>query len=208
MKEIINIYQDQLIYIFDQSKLKNNQYHYLVIVKDDTTIIPIHDCCIMHYQEDFESFLKFSLPTKNRKVKQLISFNQCEQIMTQISYGVLAFSVNDFPYSVALDHILLDGHLYFHCAKSGYKLQGINAKATYLVVHDLGINKKVGTHNHESVAIYGTLKEVQDFDTKKKALLKLVASLAPLHPYQDAMVNATTILELDIDYMIGKSHIR
>ena len=208
MKEIINTYQDNLIYIFRQDQLINPTYRYLVIVKDGPDIIPVEGCHIMHYQEDFESLLKFSLPTKNRKTKQLISLKQCEQLINEITYGVLAFSVNDLPYSVALNHIVLDGHLYFHCAKSGFKLKGINSRVSYLVIRDLGINKEVGTHNHESVAIYGTLKEITDFETKKNALLKLVSSLAPKHPYQDQMVKGTTILELEIDYMIGKSHIR
>ena len=36
MKEIINTYQDNLIYIFRQDQLINPTYRYLVIVKDGT----------------------------------------------------------------------------------------------------------------------------------------------------------------------------
>lgn len=207
MNHIKEIYQDYLIYIFNSSAHHIDK-EYLVIIKDTCEIVPIENCLIMHYQDDFETLLNFSLPTKNRKTKQLLSLSQSEQLLYKIKYGVLSFSYQDFPYSVALNHILIDNHIYFHCAKSGYKLNGINQKASYLVVNDLGINEDAGTHNHESVAIYGTLQEVTDFTTKKQALLTLVSSLSPQHPYNDKMVDNTTILELQVDYMIGKTHIR
>ena len=207
MNKMKEVYQDNLIYVFDSSKHHIDE-DYLVVIKDTCEIVPIENCRIMHYQDDFESLLSFTLPTKNRKTKQLLSCSQSEQLLHKIKYGVLSFSYQDFPYSVALDHILIDNHIYFHSAKSGYILNGINHRASYLVVDDLGINEDVGTHNHESVAVYGTLQEVTDFATKKQALLQLVSSLAPKHPYNDKMVDITTILELKVDYMIGKTHIR
>lgn len=162
----------------------------------------------MHYQDDFESLLAFSLPTKNRKNKQLISLNQCYKIMDKIHYGVLSFTHEGLPYSVALNHIIIDNRIFFHCAKSGYKLNSIEQRATYLIVEDLGINLKAGTHNHNSVAVFGTVHEVTEFETKKAALLEIVSHLAPEHPYNDKMVDTTNIIELEIDYINGKTHIR
>lgn len=208
MNRIIEKYQDDLIYIFNQKQLNLDGYDYLVVIKDNCLIETIEGCLIMHYQDDFESYLKFSLPTKMRKTKQLISYNQCKQILDKITYGVLSFNVDDLPYSVGLNHIILNNRIFFHCSKSGFKLNSINKRACYLVVEDLGINLDVGTHNHNSVAIYGRIKEVNDLKIKKDALLQIVASLAPKHPYNDKMLEFTNILELEIDYMIGKSHIR
>lgn len=208
MNTIKDLYKNDLIYIFTKEQLIKQDTNYLAIVKDQCPIQELDNVQTMHYQDDFESLLKFSLPTKNRKTKQLISLDQCHQLMKKIHYGVLSFTNDDLPYSVGLNHILLDGRIFFHCAKSGYKLNSINKRATYLVIDDLGINLKVGTHNHDSVAVFGTILEVNDFDTKKAALLKLISDLAPDHPYNDKMVDGTTILELKIDYINGKTHIR
>lgn len=128
--------------------------------------------------------------------------------MDKIHYGVLSFTHEGLPYSVALNHIIVDNRIFFHCAKSGYKLNSIEQRATYLIVEDLGINLKAGTHNHNSVAVFGTVHEVTEFETKKTALLEIVSHLAPEHPYNDKMVDTTNIIELEIDYINGKTHIR
>lgn len=208
MDKIKDLYQNNLIYIFSKKQLVNQEFEYLAVIKDECPIKEINNCMTMHYQDDFESLLTFSLPSKNRKTKQLISLEQCYQLIKKVNYGVLSFCNNDLPYSVGLNHFLLDGRIFFHCAKQGYKLTSINKRATYIVIDDLGINQKVGTHNHESVAIFGTVREVTDFTTKKTALLKIINDLAPDHPYNDKMVINTCILELEIDYINGKTHIR
>lgn len=208
MEQMKKIYQDELIYIFTKNQCLDLKQEYLVIVKDDCHIQEIENCLIMHYQDDFESLLKFNLPTKMRKTKQLLSYHQSLNIIHEKEYGVLSFSVDDLPYSIGLNHIYLDGRLFFHCAKKGYKLNGIGKRATFLIVDDLGINLKAGTHNHQSVIIYGRLKETKDFETKKMALLKIIEDLVPQHPYHDNMVSNTNVLELEIDYIIGKTHIR
>ena len=208
MDKIKDLYQDDLIYIFTRSQLRDLNTDYLAIIKNECSIQTINNCITMHYQDDFESLLAFSLPTKNRKNKQLISLNQCYKIMDKIHYGVLSFTHEGLPYSVALNHFIVDSRIFFHCAKSGYKLNSIEQRATYLIVEDLGINLKAGTHSHNSVAVFGTVHEVTEFETKKAALLKIVSHLAPEHPYNDKMVDTTNIIELEIDYINGKTHIR
>lgn len=207
MNNIKEIYKNNLIYIFEQKQLIIPNIEFLVIIKDDCPIKNIANCKTMHYQDDFESLLNFTLPSKIRKTNKLISLQQCREILTKINYGVLSFSNNELPYSIGLNHIILDNRILFHCAKDGYKLNAINKRAAFLVIEDLGINQEIGTHNYNSVAIFGTVHEVSDKNIKKAALLQLVKDLAPKHPYHDRMIETTNILELEIDYIIGKSHI-
>lgn len=197
------ISKDNLIYCFTKNQTNNKDELY--IVKDKTGL---NNSNILAYDDDFESLLKFSLPTKNRKFKQLISFNDCEDIINKISYGVLSFTYQDIPYSVALNHVYMDGKFYFHCAKSGFKLNGINSRVSYLVIEDLGVNSTVGTHNHKSVAVYGMLNAVTDFNEKQNVLKKLINDLAPTHPLNDQMINNTNIMVIIPDYVNGKCHIR
>lgn len=72
MDKIKDLYQDDLIYIFTRSQLRDLNTDYLAIIKNECSIQTINNCITMHYQDDFESLLAFSLPTKNRKNKQLI----------------------------------------------------------------------------------------------------------------------------------------
>lgn len=207
MNQLMEIYQNDLLYVFHDKQLQGIQERHLVIIKDQCKIIEVEDCMIMHYSDDFEQYLNFKIPTKNRKRKQLISIGECYNLIKVKEYGVLSFQKDEFPYSVGINHIFYKNRIFFHGAMQGYKLNGIGKKATLIVINDLGINQEVGTHNHESVIVYGTLENVEDFALKKEVLLELI-KLAPKHPINDKMIHATKVLELKIDYITGKSHIR
>ncbi len=127
----------------------------MTIVKDD---MPLGDHC-MHYSDDWESLLPFQVPGKMRKTKQLLKYNESVNIINRISYGVLSF-FDEIPYSIPLDHIYMNGKLYFHTSKTGYKINGVGKQASYIVVEDCGINEEKTTHNHRSVYILGILEEV------------------------------------------------
>lgn len=92
----------------------------MTIVKDDMTL---GDHC-MHYSDDWESLLPFKVPGKMRKTKQLLNYNESVNIINKISYGVLSF-FDEIPYSIPLDHIYMNGKLYFHTSKTGYKINGV-----------------------------------------------------------------------------------
>ena len=138
MDKFIEIYKDNLIYVFNKQQLIISDFDYLVIVKDKTMLQEIPNTLTMYYQDDFESLLKIKLPTKIRNPKKLISLSDCFNIMKEIPYGVLSFTYDDLPYSTGLNHIMLDGNIYFHCANSGYKLNCVNKKVTYMIINDLG----------------------------------------------------------------------
>lgn len=207
MNKLIEIYQDDLLYVFSKKQLQGVKEANLVIVKDHCKIIEVEDCMIMHYGDDFEKYLNFKIPTKNRKRKQLISISECYALIKEKEYGVLSFQKDDFPYSVGINHILYKNRIFFHSAMQGYKLNGIGKKATLIVIDDLGISQEAGTHNHKSVTVYGTLTSIEDFDLKKEVLLELI-KLAPKHPINDNMINGTKVMELQVEYITGKSHIR
>lgn len=205
MDKIIDLYGDSLLYVFDKEKI-NIDKEYLIIIKSDSEIKDIDNCLVMHYCDDFEQYLRFKLPTKMRKEKKLLSLKECQEMFSDIKYGVLSFSDEDYPYSVALNHVIFNNRIFFHCSMEGYKLNGINKNVNYVVIDDLGINLEVGTHNHKELVAYGKLVRIDDKDLKRDVLLKLVHDLAPKHPYHDRMLEYTNILELKIDYIAGKIH--
>ena len=108
-----------------------------------------------------------------RKTKQLLNYNESVNIINRISYGVLSF-FDEIPYSIPLDHIYMNGKLYFHTSKTGHKINGVGKQVSYTVVEDCGINEEKTTHNHRSVYILGILEEVESKETKKDVLETLV----------------------------------
>lgn len=208
MDHLETIYKDNLLYVFEKYQLNKDVYDYLIVVKDGCEVVEIPGCLTLHYSDDFESLLTFSLPTKMRKANQLISLGKCRDVMSRIIHGVLAISNDQIPYCVSMIHILMGNRIYFHGAKTGYKLTGLNRRATYLIVEDLGLRYEIGSHSNRSVAVFGTLREISDYTMKKTVLKKLVDDYGPTHPLNDALIDHTNVLELEVDYIIGKEHIR
>jgi Predicted flavin-nucleotide-binding protein len=203
MENIIEIYNDNIIFVFEKKHI-NIDKEYLVVIKNECEKKEIENTLVMHYNEDFEQYLHFKLPDKIRKEKKLLSLNDSYQILEDIHYGVLSFMAEDYPYSIGINHINYNHRIFFHCGLKGYKLNGIGKNVTFTVIDDLGINLELGTNNFKETIIFGKLKLVEDFDLKKTVLLKLVSDLAPKHPYNDKMLEYTNILELEIDYISGK----
>ena len=196
---------NEIMYVFDKKNTTIGKD--VIVVKDGCEIEEREDALVLHYADNFEQYITYSLPNKTRKPIRNMSLEDNYKILDKVHWGTLSFSIDDLPYSVGVNHIIVNNKIYFHSAKQGFKLKGMGKRACYFVVDDLGGGKTAPTHSYESVYMVGNLKEVTDFDTKKAALLEIVAHLAPHHPYNDAMVGNTFIFELELEYMIGKSHI-
>ena len=104
-----------------------------------------------------------------RKEKQL-SANDCYEILRVAEYGTIATMGEDgYPYAVPLNFIYHKRSIYFHCAKTGHKLDNIDycPNVSFNVVKDVivvpilseskfkGFDKKkwryYGQNNHYSV---------------------------------------------------------
>ena len=178
--------QNDIIYEFEEG----------IVVKDEC------ECkkgCIRYSDCTFLPVEKIRHPEK------LISYQRCWEVINELRYVTLCINTDTYPHAVGMNHIVLDGHIYFHCAQKGYKLKGLDHKVNYNLIQDLGINTEIGTHNHRSVSVYGILKEVKDLSIKKDVLLKLIEGTK--HPYHDRMLQTTKILEIEIDFIQGKEHI-
>lgn len=207
MRLLNETFKDDLLYVFHHEQCQNMEENFLVIVRKGAEITPIPGCKIMHYDEDFESFLTFKLHGKSRKMMTMLSLEQCHALLDRITWGVLSFDIDGLPYSVGMNHVRIGKRIFFHCGPKGYKLAGIGQKATYFVNEDFGPALNVGTHSFNSVSCLGTLKAVENLELKKEVLLSMVEKLAPIHPWNEDMPKRTTVLELELDFMQGKGHV-
>ena len=72
-----------------------------------------------------------------RRKKQALSRQECEAVLKRGSSGVLALlGDGGYPYAVPLSYVYEDGRIYFHCARTGHKLDAIRKeeKASFCVI--------------------------------------------------------------------------
>ena len=147
-----------------------------------------------------------------RRFKQQISEEKCIRILKEQPRGVLSMLGDDgYPYGIPLDHLYMeDGHLYFHCAKEGHKLDAISAcdKVSYCV-YDQGYRKEgEWALNINSVVVFGRIRVVEDEEKKREICTKLTRKFTDDEEYlKKEMTNAfprVCCLELIPEHMTGK----
>ena len=148
-----------------------------------------------------------------RRFKQQISEEECIRVLKEQPRGVLSMLGDDgYPYGIPLDHWYseADNKLYFHCAKTGHKLDAIAAsdKVSYCVM-DEGFRKDgEWALNINSVVVFGRMRIVEDEDKKREICTNLVRKFTDDEEYlQKELTNAfprVCCLELTIEHMTGK----
>ena len=147
-----------------------------------------------------------------RRLKQQISDEECIRILKEQPRGVLSMLGDDgYPYGIPMDHLYMeDGHIYFHGAKEGHKIDAISGcdKVSYCV-YDQGYRKEgEWALNINSVVVFGRIRIVEDEEKKKEICIKLARKFSDDEAYIEyEMKNAfprVNCLELIPEHMTGK----
>ena len=148
-----------------------------------------------------------------RHFKQQISEEECIRILKEQPRGILSMiGDNGYPYGIPLNrwYSEKDNRLYFHCAKTGHKLDAIAAcdKVSYCVM-DKGYRKDgEWALNINSVVVFGRMRVVEDEDKKQEICTNLVRKFTDDEEYlRRELTNAfprVNCLELIIEHMTGK----
>ena len=150
-----------------------------------------------------------------RRFKQQISEAECIQILTEQPRGVLSMlGDDDYPYGIPLNHWYCgeNGRLYFHCAKTGHKLDAVRKhdKVSFCV-YDAGFRKEGDwALNIRSVVIFGRMRVVDDAedDLKRKIAIglsrKFTEDEAFLQKELKHALPRAAFLELTPEHMTGK----
>ena len=146
-----------------------------------------------------------------RRSSQQLDREQCEEILARASWGVLAVLGDEgYPYTVALNHVYLDGALYFHCATSGHKLDAIRAcdKVSFCVVDADDVVPQEYTTYFRSVVAFGRARVVEDEEEKARSLRALGNRFNPDPQATDveAAHGAARLhmVRIDIEHLSGK----
>ena len=150
-----------------------------------------------------------------RRFKQQVSNEECIQILKEQPRGVLSvLGDDDYPYGIPMDHWYCEenGKLYFHCAKTGHKLDAVRKhdKVSYCV-YDQGFRRENDwALNIRSVVIFCRARIVDDAedDLKRKIAVGLCRKFTDDEAFlQRELTNAlprAAFLKLTPEYMTGK----
>ena len=150
-----------------------------------------------------------------RRFKQQISEEECIRILQEEKRSILSMHGEDgYPYGIPMNHWYNpeNGKLYFHCAKTGHKLDAIrkNDKVSYCV-YDQGFRKDGDwALNIRSVVVFCRARIVDDAedDLRRRIAVGLCRKFTDDEAFlQKELVNAmprAAFLELTPDHMTGK----
>jgi nitroimidazol reductase NimA-like FMN-containing flavoprotein (pyridoxamine 5'-phosphate oxidase superfamily) len=152
-----------------------------------------------------------------RRFKQALPLSDCEEILNRGTSGVLAVSGDDgYPYAVPVSYFYDGAKIYFHCAKSGHKLDSIARcdKVSFCVIDQDKIVPEKYTTYFRSVIAFGRAHVVEDNEEKRAALRLLAAKYSPapelaegLRKEVDSQLSAVCIVEISIEHLTGKEAI-
>jgi hypothetical protein len=150
-----------------------------------------------------------------RRKKQLLSSNDSIAVLRRGISGVLAVSGDDnYPYAVPLSYVYHDGKIFFHCAKTGHKLDAIvrNEKVSFCVIDKDDVVPEEYTTYFRSVIVFGKARVLEDEAEKRSALEILAARYSPDHEQGrmqeiEKSINHLCMVELCIEHISGKESI-
>ena len=148
---------------------------------------------------------------KMRRLGQQLSDEECIDILTNEPRGVLAvLGDDDYPYTVPMSHVYVDGKIYFHGAKTGHKIDAIkkHSKVSYCVL-DKGLKEKDSWwYTFRSVVVFGRITTLCDDGEKIDKLTHLGNKFFPTPEETqdeiDRLLDRTEVFEITIDHMTGK----
>lgn len=108
-----------------------------------------------------------------RRKRQLLSEAESIEILEKTTSGVLSLMGDEgYPYGVPISYVYTDGHLYFHSALSGHKIDAIknNEKASFTVTAADDVKPAEFTTYFRSVICFGKVHIIEDEEEKMRTL--------------------------------------
>ena len=147
-----------------------------------------------------------------RRKKQALSKEECIEILKNEPRGVLAvLGDDDYPYSVPLSHVYVDGKIYFHgTIKESHKRDAIKKhdKVSFCVMDKGEKAENSWWYTFKSVIVFGRMRTIEDKDTKIEKLTYLGNKFFPTEEETkdeiDRLLDVTELYEITIEHMSGK----
>lgn len=147
-----------------------------------------------------------------RRKKQVLPIEECAAVLRRGSSGVLAvLGDGGYPYAVPLSYVYDGKKIYFHCAKTGHKLDAIRreSKVSFCVIDLDQVLPEKYTTCYRSVIAFGRARILEDEAEKRLALEKLAAKYSPEQTEGRRLeiekeLDAVCMVEMQIEHLTGK----
>ena len=150
-----------------------------------------------------------------RRSKQILSQEAAEKILREGEFGVLALSGDDgYSYALPINYAVEGNKIYFHCAKTGHKLDAIkrNDKVSFCVVDRHEVVAEEFTTYFASAIAFGRIRIVEDnADPDKLRGLELLADKYSLTASPErrekelSRLSALVVPVMTIEHLTGKA---
>lgn len=149
---------------------------------------------------------------KMRRKDREIDFKEATILLSKGEYGILStIGKNGQPYGIPLHYVYKDNSIYFHCARTGHKLENIrnNPNVSFCVVGKTNILPAEFSTEYESVIAFGVASEAQG-EERSRALQWLIEKYSPGSvdegkQYIEEQNNVTTVIKIEIGHISGKA---
>ena len=150
-----------------------------------------------------------------RRKRQALSEQETIAMLESCTSGVLAVQGDDdYPYAVPMSFAYEDGKLFFHAAKAGHKMDGIERsdKVSFCVIAADDVVPSTCTTHGRSAVVFGRARVLTDDGEKRHALECLVKKYSPDYVAEaDAEIDGewqrVCAIELAVEHMSGKAAI-
>lgn len=147
-----------------------------------------------------------------RSDKEIKDPKEIDAILQVAPVGRLAMAAGDSPYIVPVNFAVSNHHLYFHCAKSGKKIDMLRKNPSVCFEVDIpGDLRAADTAcswgmKYKSVIGFGQAYFIEGADEKKKALNILMKKYAGgnAFSYSDEALDKVCVMGVRIEKMSGK----
>ena len=132
-------------------------------------------------------------------------------LLEQGTSGVLALlGDEDYPYAVPLSYVVYQGKIYFHCARTGHKIDAIarHEKASFCVIAKDQILPEKFTTLFQSVIVFGRARVLTQPEEIRPILTALGEKYSPgapgLSEEVDGSLHRVALIELTPERVTGK----
>ena len=149
-----------------------------------------------------------------RRKERASSVKESEELLNKAPVGRLGLC-GDYPYVVPLNFVYLDGRIYFHCSKTGRKLDCIskNRKVCFEVDEFIGLKEEdnpcATSAFYRSVIAFGEARILEDMKQKQDALRKIVSkySHGDGYSFAEQELDRVAVVEIAVNRLTGKQNL-
>ena len=146
-----------------------------------------------------------------RRFKQALPEQECREILARAYRGTLSvIGDGGYPYALPINYVYADGHIWFHCALEGHKMDAVRAcdKACFTVIDEPVKEENDWWYHVRSVICFGRVHVVTD-DAERLVRPRQLGMKNFPEGYDidsDMMKNGprAAVLDFDIEHMSGK----